>query len=289
MTAPAPHDPSIWEAIAADPSIPLDRRLTRLILEDQQRPSRQWLYPLARILSRVAVTVVSIVKRFVPRRWMSLETMDALCLWFLRRFVSPDAVELLIRHFVVETNLLNFLIRNSPAAIEPVALRPVSLAGLGDHAVVEHDLNVYDVFIALDGAPVSRSEPLDFQQLDVPPLDPERRRRRILRLDIQTALCLMNIPFCIALTRDEYRRAIHSMRFDDSLLDMLAVVCGDEGFRRWTSGTMSIRIDSNVDVPRAVYVHALICEYAHARLVHLAESATGSLRGTKDASPSQRG
>jgi len=273
MTSPAAHDPSIWEAIAADPSIPLDRRLVGLILEDQQRPSRQWLYPLSRILSRVAVTAVSIAKRFVPRRWMSLETMDALCIWFLRRFVSPDAVELLIRHFVVETNLLNFLIRNSPATIEPVTLRPTTLAGLGDHAVVEHDLNVFDVFIALDGAPLSRREPLDFQQLDVPPLDPERRRRRLLRLDIQTALCLMNIPFSIALTRDEYRRAIHSMRFDDSLLDMLAVVCGDDGFRRWTSGTLSLRVDSNVDVPRAVYVHALICEYAHARLVELAHAA----------------
>jgi hypothetical protein len=32
--------------------------------------------------------------------------MDRMCLWFLRRFVSPDAVTLLIRHFIVETNLL---------------------------------------------------------------------------------------------------------------------------------------------------------------------------------------
>lgn len=273
MTLSAPHDPSIWEAISADPSIPLDRALVRKILDDQQRPSRQWLYPVARVLSRVVVAVVSIVKRFVPRRWMSLETMDALCIWFLRRFVSPDAVELLIRHFVVETNLLNFLIRNTPAAIEPVTLRPTTLAGLGDHAVVEHDLNVYDVFIALDGAGLSGRASLDFQQLDVPPLDPERRRRRFLRLDIQTALCFMNIPFSIALSRDEYRRAVHSMRFDDSLLDVLTTLCGDDGFQRWKSGTLSLRVDSNVDVPHAVYTHALVCEFAHAHLVALAASA----------------
>lgn len=273
MTRPDLSDPSLWEAILADPSIPLDRALVRTILEDQQRPSRLWLYPVARILSRVLVALVSIAKRFVPVRWMSLETMDALCIWFLRRFVSADAVELLIRHFVVETNLLNFLIRNSRARMEPVTLRPVTLAELGDHAVVEHDVNVYDVFIALDGAPVTREEPLDFEQLDIPPLDPERRRRRLLRLDIQTALCFMNIPFSIALTRDEYRRAIHSIRFDDSLLDMLATVCGDDEFRHWTSGTLSLRVDSNVDVPHAVYVHALVCEYAHARLVALAAAA----------------
>ena len=32
-------------------------------------------------------------------------------------------------------------------------------------------------------------------------------------------------------------------------------------------------MDSNVDVPRMVYRHALVCEYAHARLVKLAGGA----------------
>lgn len=263
-------DPSMWDAISADPSIPLDRALVRKILDDQRRLSRRWLYPVARVLSRVIVALVSIVKRVLPFRWMSLGTMDVLCVWFLRRFVHPDAVELLIRHFVVETNLVNFLIRNTPAAMEPVTLRPVTLAGLGDHAVVEHDVNVYDVFIALDGVPVARREPLDLQQLDIPAIDPERGRRRLLRLDIQTALCFMNIPFSMALTLEEYRRAIHSIRFDDSLLELLAVVCGDDTFRHWKTGALSLRMDSNVDVPQAVYLHALVCEYAHARLVELA-------------------
>jgi hypothetical protein len=148
----------MWEAIYADPSVPLDRALVRQIIDDQRRPSRRWLYPVARVLSRVLVALVSIVKRVLPFRWMPLRTMDTLCVWFLRRFVSPDAVELLIRHFVIETNLVNFIIRNTSADIEPVTLRPETLAGLGDSAVVEHDVNVYDVLIALDGIPsTSRS------------------------------------------------------------------------------------------------------------------------------------
>ena len=39
--------------------------------------------------------------------------------------------------------------------MEPVTLRPETLAGLGDQAVVEHDVNVYDVLIALDGVPLT--------------------------------------------------------------------------------------------------------------------------------------
>ena len=107
-------------------------------------------------------------------------------------------------------------------------------------------------------------------QLDVPPIDAERGRLRPMRLDIQTALCLMNIPFSMALTVEEYRRAVHSMRFDDSFLEILALVTGDDTFRHWKLAGMSLWMDSNVDVPHMVYRHALVCEYAHAQLVKLA-------------------
>ena len=266
-------DPSMWEAIHADPSVPLDRALVRQIIDDQRRLSRRWLYPIARIVSRVVVALVSVVKRVLPFRWMPLRTMDALCVWFLRNFVSPDAVELLIRHFVVETNLVNFIIRNTAVDMEPVTLRPEKLSGLGDQAVVEHDVNVYDVLIALDQVELAPPERLDFSQLDIPPLDAERGHRRLLRLDIQTALCFMNIPFSMALTVEEYRRAVHSIRFDDSFLEILALVCADDTFRHWKVGALSLWMDSNVDVPQMVYRHALVCEYAHARLVKLANGA----------------
>lgn len=276
MAEPVRSDPSMWAAVAVDPAVPIDRTVVRKIIADQRRLSRRWLYPLARPFSRVVVALISAVKRVLPFRWMPLTTMDRLCIWYLRRFVSPDAVELLIRHFVIETNLVNFVLRNTDAAIPPVTLRPVSLAELGDHAVVEHDVNVYDVLIALDGVALRPPAPpaqLDFAELDIPPIDAERRRLRLLRLDIQTALCVMNIPFSMALTMEEYRRAVHSMRFDDSFLEILAVLCDDDTFRHWKNGELTVWMDSNVDVPRMVYRHALICEYAHAHLVKLAAGA----------------
>jgi hypothetical protein len=50
------------------------------------------------------VTVIVLVKRVIPVRFSAHATMDRMCLWFLRRFVSPDAVWLLVRHFIIETN-----------------------------------------------------------------------------------------------------------------------------------------------------------------------------------------
>ncbi len=111
--------------------------------------------------------------------------------------------------------------------------------------------------------------------LGIPPIDPEPQTRRFVNLDIQTALCLMNIPFAFCLTPAEYRRAVHSLRLDTSLLSVLAAVTGDSTFLGWRPGSLPVRVDSNVDVPVLVYEHAVLCEYAHARLCQLRDSVTG--------------
>ena len=180
--------PSVWMAILADPTVPFDRDTLALVLADQRRPSRRWLYPVVRPLSRVTVGLIRVVKRLLPVDFSAHSTMDRLCVRFLRRCVSPTAGALL------------------------------------------------------------------------------------LRLDIQTALCLMNIPFALCLTDDEYQRAVHSLRLDESLLAVLAELTGDPTFLRWRPGTPVVRVDSGLDVPRAVYEHAVICEYAHEYLRRISGS-----------------
>ncbi|WP_020520986.1 DUF6999 family protein [Catelliglobosispora koreensis] len=257
---------NVWTAIMLDPTIEVDRQTLRMVVHDQRGWSRRWLYPTARVVSKVAVWAIRFLKTFVSFRLHT--TMDRLCVWFLHRFVSPTAGALLIRHFQVETNLLNFLIRNSGSALPEVTLRPTTLTELGDSAVIQHDLNVYDVLAALK--PVGQQADLDYSMLAVDEINPGQGVRRWLNLDIQTALCLMNIPFAFCLTRSEYERAVHSLRLDESLLALLAGMTGDETFLRWRPGTNVIRVDSSLDVPRAVYEHALICEYAHAHLLAMA-------------------
>ena len=265
--------PSVWELMAVDPAVPMDRVALRLVISDQRRWSRTYIYPWLRVVSRVLVTLIACGKRACPVRFAAHGLMDRLCLWFLRRFVSKNAVTLLVRHFIVETNLLNFCLRNALPDAPEVGLRPVTLAGLGDRAVIEHDLNVYRVLSDLGLSAVTGARGrLDFCMLDIPPVDPESWRRRLLNLDIQTALCLMNIPFALCLTPDEYRRAVHSLRLDASLLTVLASVTGDDTFLSWRPGLPPVRVDSNVDVPAMVYEHAVLCEYAHARLLQLGEN-----------------
>jgi uncharacterized protein DUF6999 len=134
--------PSLWEVMAVDPSIPVDQATMRLVIRDQRNRSRALLYPWVRILSRVAVTLIVGGKRLCPVRFSAHATMDKLCLWFLRRFVSPDAVTLLVRHFIVETDLLNFCVRNEGFR----ALEDVWVGGVdGGAAAVDGDYRAGDV------------------------------------------------------------------------------------------------------------------------------------------------
>jgi hypothetical protein len=275
-------EPEIWDLMMVDPSVPIDRATLRLVIRDQRRASRSYVYPWLRILSRVAVACIVIGKRLLPFDFRAHATMDRLCLWFLRRFVAPDAVSLLIRHFIVETNLLNFAVRNADVpGLAEVELRPTALSGLGDRAVIEHDLNVYRVLLGLGASGrLSRRDggELDFSMLDVPATDAEPRTRRLVNLDIQSALCLMNVPFSLCLTSAEYRRAVHSMSLDTSLLFVLAELTGDQTFLGWRNGVQPVRVHSDVDVPLTVYEHAVLCEYAHAKLRELARSQSFSSR-----------
>jgi hypothetical protein len=274
-----PDRPELWSALLADP-LPFDRPTLARVVADQQRWSRRWLYPVVRPFSRVAVTLILVAKRLIPlaRLVTAHTTMDRLCVWFLRRFVAPESAGLLLRHFVVETNLLDFIVRNAGVSgLPPLALRPTKLRHLGNRAVIEHDLNIYRTLAALGttATPLRRrcGAELDFSMLAVPPLDEEPATRRLLRLDIQTALCLMNIPFALCLSPDEYRQAVHSLRLDEAVLAVLAILTGDDTYRSLCPAGTMVRVDSQLDVPRAVYEHAVICERAHAQLLRFACTA----------------
>jgi hypothetical protein len=99
--------PSVWHGIRSDPTTPFDPVTLAMVVRDQQRPSRRWVYPWLRHVSRFVVALIRLARTVVPVRVSAHSTMDRLCVWFLRRFVSAEAGALLMRHFAVETNLLN--------------------------------------------------------------------------------------------------------------------------------------------------------------------------------------
>lgn len=264
--------PGIWKAMAGDPTFHFDRRALRLMATDQSRRSYRYVRPPARVLSRMLVGVITVVKRLLPFQFSSHRMLDRLGIWFMSRFVSAEGGELLLRHFVIETNVLAFISRNS--GIDEPTLRPTTLDDLDDNAVIVHDLNLYEVLAALGGRrlprPEDRAEPMDFSMLGVDPIVPSPTRR-LLWLDLETGMCFMNIMFCLLTTSDEYRRAVHSLQLDESVLGCLAELTGDEVFRSWKPAGYNPIVRTNRDVPRDLFAHAVIHEYIHSRLLYHAD------------------
>lgn len=289
------EDPSVFEAMLADPANGIERRALEAAVRDLQRWTRRYLKPAARALSLTLVPVITAVKRLtpVPLRWHG--AIDVLCLWFVRRFVSNEAAYSLIRHFLIETKLMNFVLQNAQdPALPRIGLEPVRLADMGDRTVIHHDLNIYNFVIDLgrsERACVLRARPhreLDFSGLDVPDIDTEPGRRRYLELDIETALYLMNIPFCLFTTASEYERAVNSFQLDDSLCAYIANLTGDPVFRSWVPNRFSLWLSTRRDVPRDLYWHATVNELVHARLCRMRDAIARGERWPLETAPKER-
>lgn len=266
-----PPGPGIFDALRGDPSFYFDRHAIDLLEQDQRSWSHRFLRPPVRVISRVVVSMVVVVKRIIPFEFKNHDLLDRLGIWFLSRFVSPAGGELLLRHFVIETNVLAFIARNAGLP-EPV-LRPQALEQLDDNAVVVHDLNLYELLAGMDGRELPRRHPadLDYSMLEVPPIGTSGRRW--LSLDLETGLSLMNIAFCLLTTNHEYQRAVHSLQLDECLLGCLSELTGDEIFRTWRPAGYAPIIRTNRDVPRYLCGHAIVHEYIQARLLWLQAQA----------------
>ncbi len=262
----------------------VDPDVREILIKDQRRWTRRYLRPTARLISRFMVACIILVKRVLPFQFRNHAMIDRLCIWFMRRFVSQEAAYLLLRHFTVESNLINFVAQNCGDGVEEVELQPRSIGALTNSAVILHDLNMFNLIIDLGQSAsfhalqsgTTASSPiteLDYSALQNFDYDTEPQFRRWMNLDLETALCFMNIAFCFFLTEDEYERSINSLQLDESLMAVLAGLTGDVVFRTWRPVHPMVSLSIARDVPREVYWHAVIDEYAHGRLLQQAEQA----------------
>lgn len=281
--------PLHFQALRADPAVPMSERATALLHRDLQRWTRRYLRPVIRPVSLILVWAIVTLKRLLPFQFSWHTALDGLSVWFLRHFVSREGGELLLRHFLVETALIRFVARNGglPGLPEP-ELAPTKFRGLFGHAVIQHDVNMYRLIIAagerLRAAGRSSFEhraPIDFSMLEVPAITPDEECFRLVNLDLGTALYFMNIPFALLTSEDIYEQAVNSFSLDESLLAHLADITGDERFRAWVTPQSLGWLEINRDVPRALYRHALVHEYAHTMLCRLAVKSPENTMGDR--------
>ena len=142
-----PADPSPWLALYLDRSTPLPDKVKKAWLTDSSCASRQYLLPFLRPLARAFIILIQVVKTFLPRRWSHSKLLHRILAWGLKRFVSPEANWLILRHFHLGAQALAFIAANSPVPIATHPLEPLEIDDLKDELFVKHDLNLFNFVI----------------------------------------------------------------------------------------------------------------------------------------------
>ena len=273
--------PDIWGALRADPMLLVDRKALEIQLKDAQRWTRKYLLPWIRFGCLSTIFIVRILRRLSPIQFQSQWILNVVSIFFAKHIISPEALYLLIRHFHVESNLINFVARNAGGTgIEEAGNKPDSANDLGDvdgvNATILHDANMFNFIIDLghsEGANLTDQIPLekiDFSSLEF--AEPEiNTKGRFLNLDFESTLYMIVAFMTTFLHEDTAESAANSLELDESLLHIIANYTGDERFRNWAQLKFPNYIQWPKDVGRSLFLHILALEYSHTRLLQLQE------------------
>ncbi len=219
-----PDDPSPWLALYLDRSAPLPDHVKNAWLRDSSSKSRQYLLPFLRPLCRAFIILIQIVKTFMPKRWSQSALLHRLLVWGLKRYVSPQANWLILRHFHLGSQILAFIAANSPVPVATTPLTPRTLDDLADHVFVKHDINLFNFVIRLNqalresGQEMGPPPEVDFSMLEEPPLaleDMPRGRANVI--DLQSAIELFTPVYQLLLTDNDFWRAANSLQLDETV------------------------------------------------------------------------
>jgi len=219
-----PDDPDPWLALYLDHSTPLDEEVKRAWLVDSSSRSRQFLLPVVRPLARTCIVLFQLLKIVLPRGFTSSALLHRLLAFGLDRFVRPEANWLILRHFWLGSDVLDFIARNSGVDVPLRPLRPACIADLRDHLFVRHDTNLFNFVINLNRALAEQQRHLapltevDFSGLQRCPLRLEDMPARWTNVvDLQTAIELFTPVYQLFLTDNDFWRATNSLQLDETI------------------------------------------------------------------------
>ena len=231
-----PTDPDPWLALYLDNSLPFDERSKIALLSGNDSYSRRYLLPATRPLILVFHLLVKAFRRIFPRWPQSSVYLHNLIYWGLKKFASPEANFLILRHFNIGSEILNFIKDNVKGThIETVPLKPTKLSDLKQNMFLQHDLNVYNFIIQLNrslrdqGREIETPDRVDFSSITDCDFDfedfPDTWHNFV---DVQTAIEYYTPVYALFLSRHDFVRAANSLQLDETIGIYLARILGSD-------------------------------------------------------------
>ncbi|KRF10683.1 DUF6999 family protein [Paenibacillus sp. Soil787] len=275
-----PHDkqdPNPFLAIYLDQSIPFNEEAKASYLKDCSSKSRQFLLPVLRPLSRLLIILFQLYKIIFPKAFTSSKMLHRFLYWGMKTFVSPDANYMILRHFYLGSEVLQFIRDNIPGVhVEMNPLKPMNLEPVKDDLFLIHDLNLYNFVINLNkqirekNIEVTKQERLNFDAITSSPIPIEQMPDRWSNfLDLMTAIECFTPVYQFFLTDNDFWRATNSLQLDETIGILASKVIGSNDRLALINNKHPMVPLSTLRAGFRLVLHGLATEQLHALIVEL--------------------
>ena len=271
-----PRDPNPWLALYLDQSTPLPDHVKKAWLADSETPSRQFLLPFVRPIARTLIVLIQVVKVVVPRNWAASKMLHWILATGLKYCVRPEANWLVLRHFHMGAQILEFIAANSPVKVETSPLKPMNLDELKDELFLKHDLNLFNFVIRLGKALRDANQKLvpvanpDFSMIKEPEVTLESMPRGMLNgIDLQTAIEMFTPTYQLFLTDNDFWRASNSLQLDETIGLYVATILNSPQHLVLLNNKHPLVPMSTLRAGYRLVLHGLSTEMLHALLMDL--------------------
>lgn len=215
-------DPNPWQALFYDKSIPFNRQAKAAFLYDSQTRSRQYLLPVIRVFARLSIMLIQLIKIVTPKRWSSPKLLHRFLYWGMKYFITPQANYLILRHFNLGSEVLQFIADNSGVQISMNPLKPLKLEAVKDNLFLDHDLNLYNFIIRLNKALEQEGKTIhvvadaNYRTISASDFAFEEFRNGWTNcLDLMSAIEIFTPVYQLFLTDSDFWRATNSLQLDE--------------------------------------------------------------------------
>ena len=267
------RDPSVWDVLFCDRSIPVDLVAKAYMLRDLQNWTRNYLLIPIKVIANVLLALIMIVKRLLPFQFSAYTLMHKSAAFFLNNFVSPEACYLIVRHICVGSNIVNFLIDNGPdPQIEKSQLYPHTVSDLAENAFLEHDLILYNFVWDYNQAMLTnpnwlqnvKKRGINYDSIQPVEVEIDFDKRRWLRiLDLESAIELFKVFYSLCLTSDEFARAVLSLQLDENFGLYVSEITGNCDWNHVIINRHPLAPNSPFNAARDLFLHGIISEYLY--------------------------
>ncbi|WP_250461559.1 DUF6999 family protein [Microbulbifer litoralis] len=272
------RDPNPWLALYLDRSLPIHEPAKKALLAGNNTWSRRLLLPVVRPLARLSIVLVQLLRIVIPERWNSSRLLHRTIYWGLKYFVRRDANYLILRHFHIGTELLQFIADNIDGiridSTRP--LRPQRLRDLLDDTFLIHDLNIYNFIAELntqlrrDNRDIVAVDDLDFSAITDGEFDLEPGGNHITNLlDLQTAIEMYTPLYALFLSDHDFWRASNSLQLDETVSIYIGKLLNDGMALSLVSNRHPMVPHTTLQAGFRLMLHGLDAELLHGYLRRL--------------------